>query len=150
MARSAQPIVQVTAADPVLREVAALHQEVLRSAAVLRECRVALRALEAQLEQCEALLDQTLLEIARLQRRMRPDTRRRDGGEPTELSLRELEVLQLVARGLDNGAIAARLTVAEGTVKNHLGSICRKMEVRGRWQAVAEARRRGLIIAPRP
>lgn len=136
--------------DPALAELAALRREAEHCATVLDQCRAALAAMEAQIAQCEALLDQTLLAIARLTRKLRPDTRSRLGVESAELSMRELEVLQLVAHGLSNRAIAERLVVAEGTVKNHLGSICRKLEVRGRWQAVAEARRRGLMIAPRP
>lgn len=140
-----QSFSEATSTCRELAEVVALRQEVRCSAGVLGQCRAALRALEAQIGQCEALLDQMLLEVERLQRRMRPDVRRRDHAEPTALSLRELEVLQLAARGLDNRAIAQRLVVAEGTVKNHLGGIYRKLQVRGRWQAVIAARQAGLL-----
>ncbi len=64
------------------------------------------------------------------------DRIRRDYVEPSaaaeleqELSPRELEVLQLVARGLDNGEIAAELSISPRTAKNHVSSILSKLEV---------------------
>ena len=56
------------------------------------------------------------------------------------LTEREIEVLELVARGLSTQEIAARLIVAEGTVKAHLASIYRKLDVHSRTQALAAAR----------
>jgi len=56
------------------------------------------------------------------------------------LSNRELEVLQLIAEGLTNKEIAARLYLAAGTVKVHAHNIYNKLGVNGRTQAVAKAR----------
>lgn len=61
------------------------------------------------------------------------------------LSDREMEVLRLVATGASNREIAGMLVVAEGTVKNHVTSILRKLEVQDRAQAVLKARDMGLI-----
>jgi DNA-binding NarL/FixJ family response regulator len=61
------------------------------------------------------------------------------------LSQRESEVLELVCQGLSNKAIAQRLVVGDETVKSHLSSIYRKLEIRDRAQAVAVALREGLF-----
>jgi pimeloyl-ACP methyl ester carboxylesterase/DNA-binding CsgD family transcriptional regulator len=61
-----------------------------------------------------------------------------------ELSVREHEVLELVAQGLDNHQIAARLFLSEKTVRNHITSIFSKLEVQSRAQAIVRARDAGL------
>src|SRR5262249_36152223 len=61
------------------------------------------------------------------------------------LSEREVEVLRLVAEGLPNKEVAARLIVATGTVKAHLHNICGKLEATNRTGAVARARELGLL-----
>lgn len=61
-----------------------------------------------------------------------------------DLSPRELEVLQLVARGLDNSEIAAELSISPRTAKNHVSSILSKLEVPNRIQAATYAVRSGL------
>ncbi len=62
-----------------------------------------------------------------------------------ELSPREHEVLRLLATGRSNAAIASELVVALSTVKWHVAQIYRKLDVRGRVQAVARARDLHLI-----
>lgn len=61
------------------------------------------------------------------------------------LSTRELEVLQLMARGLSNPEIAVQLHLAEGTIKNYVSSILQKTGTRDRTQAVLRAQTLGLI-----
>ena len=79
------------------------------------------------------------------------DRIRRDHVEPRpgpelerNLSPRELEVLQLVARGLDNSEIAAELSISPRTAKNHVSAILAKLEVPNRIQAATYAVRSGL------
>jgi DNA-binding NarL/FixJ family response regulator len=67
------------------------------------------------------------------------------------LTLREHEVLQLLARGCCNKTIAQRLDIAVGTVKAHIKSILEKLNVKTRLQAAALAEERGMLrVPPRP
>jgi NarL family two-component system response regulator LiaR len=61
------------------------------------------------------------------------------------LTGREAEVLNLIAEGLPNAAIAQRLVVSEKTVKNHVTSILAKLQVADRTQAAVFAWRRRLM-----
>jgi len=61
------------------------------------------------------------------------------------LTPRELEVLDLVARGLTNAQVAERIGRTEGTVKVHLKNILQKLDVKDRTEAVTTALRRGFI-----
>ncbi len=62
------------------------------------------------------------------------------------LTERELEVLRLVAEGLPNKAIAARLSVSDHTVKFHLNGVLRKLGAQSRTDAVVRATRLGLLL----
>ena len=61
------------------------------------------------------------------------------------LTPREVEVLELLAEGLPNKAIAARLRISDQTVKFHVSSISGKLRAKNRTDAVRRAVRRGLI-----
>ena len=61
------------------------------------------------------------------------------------LTPREIQVLELVAEGLSNKRIAARLDISDQTVKFHVSSICGKLGAANRTDAVRRALRRGLI-----
>jgi len=65
--------------------------------------------------------------------------------EEEPLTRRELEVLELLALGLPNKAIAARLDISDQTVKSHVASICGKLGAANRTDAVRIAVRHGLI-----
>jgi DNA-binding NarL/FixJ family response regulator len=61
-----------------------------------------------------------------------------------ELTNREHEVLELIAQGLNNQAIASRLSISEKTVRNHISNIFNKLQVVDRAQAIVKAREAGL------
>jgi len=62
------------------------------------------------------------------------------------LSSRELEVLAMLAEGLGNKDIAARLKISEHTVKFHVSSILGKLRATTRGEAVARGVREGLVV----
>jgi DNA-binding NarL/FixJ family response regulator len=64
---------------------------------------------------------------------------------PEHLTARELEVLELIAEGLSNKAIATRLGISDQTVKFHASSIQGKLGAANRTDAVRRAVRRGLV-----
>src|SRR5262249_5678239 len=61
------------------------------------------------------------------------------------LTAREMEVLRLVARGLNNRDIAHQLFISENTVKNHVRNILEKLQLHSRMEAVVYAVREKLL-----
>lgn len=89
----------------------------------------------------------TLLQPAvatKLLRRMRKDSRA-DTSLPVPLTARELEVLQILAKGGSNGAIATSLHISEATVKFHVSAILSKFSVSNRTEAALAAIRLGIV-----
>lgn len=100
------------------------------------------RALEAAASG-QAILDADV-QSRLLQALSLPGTSADRGALPDGLTAREAEVLGLIAEGLSNAEIAARLYVSEATVKTHVNHIFAKTASRDRSQAVAYAHRHGL------
>ncbi len=82
-------------------------------------------------------------------RRLREDTTAPppppSSGPVPPLTPREAEVLRLLAQGLDNAAIAARLVITKRTVQNHISAIYGKLGVRSRTEAMRLALERGWV-----
>jgi len=74
-----------------------------------------------------------------------PETTVSNGAESGPLTSRQLQILPLLAEGMPNKRIAEALGVTEGTVKQHLKDLFRRLNARNRTQAVKEARRSGLL-----
>ena len=110
------------------------------SEAALRQALDELGALGAS--PAAALVARRLREqgIRGLPRGPRPSTR----SSVANLTVREAEVLELVAQGLRNAEIATRLFVSPRTVDHHISAVLRKLDVRTRTEAGAEAVRLGL------
>jgi two-component system NarL family response regulator len=68
-----------------------------------------------------------------------------DREDRTSLSTREIEILEMVARGLTNKEIAGALSISHYTVRNHINHITAKLEVSDRTEAATVALRQGII-----
>jgi DNA-binding NarL/FixJ family response regulator len=95
----------------------------------------------------------TLVQPSVTDRVVRALGQRSDGGLaadplPQPLTLRELEILRLLAGGYSNPEIADAVHLAPGTVKNHVSSILLKLGVRDRTRAVLRALDLGLLTGP--
>jgi two-component system, NarL family, response regulator LiaR len=62
------------------------------------------------------------------------------------LTVREIEILKLMAEGLTNADMAARACIAEGTVRTHVSNIIQKLNLENRAQAIVYAIREGLVL----
>ena len=93
----------------------------------------------------EALFPADLM--ARVMTAMREQRRRDDqrSGLAERLTARELEILELMAQGLDTRALADRLVVSPTTVRTHVQSVLAKLEVHSRLEAVARAVELGIL-----
>jgi DNA-binding NarL/FixJ family response regulator len=87
------------------------------------------------------LLGRLLAQIGRLQRQLLHPR----GLTLNGMSAREIEILRLVAEGLDTAEIAAKLSYSERTVKNALHEVTTRLQLRNRSHAVAYALKQGLI-----
>jgi DNA-binding NarL/FixJ family response regulator len=96
----------------------------------------------------DSLLDPAVTKhlVGRFAARLRPPTP--DPGQSlSDLTPRELEVLQLIAAGLSNAEIASTLVISSETVKTYVSRILTKLSLRDRVQAVVFAYRVGLVTA---
>jgi two-component system, NarL family, response regulator len=64
------------------------------------------------------------------------------------LTQRELEILEMVVRGLTNKQIGNALGISENTARNHINSVIRKLDVSGRTEAATAAIQQGLVRMP--
>jgi two-component system nitrate/nitrite response regulator NarL len=85
--------------------------------------------------------------LARVRRHLSRAPRSLNGSNGASLTPREQEILDLLASGLDQRAIAERLVISPKTVATHIQRILGKLGVRSRAQAVAYAHRHGLVDA---
>jgi DNA-binding NarL/FixJ family response regulator len=74
--------------------------------------------------------------------------RSQTAANPAGLTVREREVLELVADGLTNSQIAARLFLSGKTVERHVSAVLRKLDARTRTEAVAATREAGALSRP--
>ena len=95
--------------------------------------------------QGEALLSPSVTRRVIEEFTKRPPQREGPPPEIADLTAREVEVLQLIARGLSNAEIAKELFVSETTVKTHVARVLMKCNLRDRVQAVVLAYESGLI-----
>ena len=95
-----------------------------------------------------AWLDTTVMDDMLTELSHRPTTGEAVHGLVGRLTAREREVLVLLADGLGNVEISARLFLSEATVRTHIGRILMKLQCRDRTQAVVVAYRSGLVRVP--
>ena len=87
-----------------------------------------------------AITKRVIRQFTRISRRAPPE-------ELGELTVREREILRLIASGLSNGEIAQQLYISDTTVKTHVTHILQKLNLRDRVQAVVLAHQTGLFEA---
>lgn len=104
----------------------------------------------AAAERSDIDADAALVRLPAFAKAMAGPPKLREGGKPDTtyeeaLTPREIQVLELLAEGLPNKAIAARLQISDQTVKFHVASIAGKLGAANRTDVVRRAVRRGLI-----
>ena len=82
---------------------------------------------------------------AKLLTRLLPRLHRRSGGGRAELTEREREILDLLARGLSNADIAQQLTISVHTVRNHVANLSAKLGAHSKLEVLSIAVREGLV-----
>lgn len=82
---------------------------------------------------------------AKLLTRLLPRLQRRSGARSTELTEREREILDLLARGLSNADIAQHLTISVHTVRNHVANLSAKLGAHSKLEVLSIAVREGLV-----
>jgi DNA-binding NarL/FixJ family response regulator len=95
----------------------------------------------------DALLDPAITRAVIEGYAARPRRREDLAWKLERLTARELEVLELLARGLSNAEVASALVVGDGTAKTHVARILQKLDLRDRVQAVIFAYESGLVEA---
>lgn len=106
----------------------------------LQDLANAIRALAAGRTAYQPALTETLM--AAIRRVPLPTA---DGSPPEPLTARERDVLQLICAGYSNKEIAELLSLAEGTVKNHVSNLLLKLDARDRTQAALKALQLGQL-----
>src|SRR3712207_6340550 len=82
---------------------------------------------------------------AKLLTRLLPRLHRQTGGGGAELTEREREILDLLARGLSNADIAQQLTISVHTVRNHVANLSAKLGAHSKLEVLSIAVREGLV-----
>jgi len=78
----------------------------------------------------------------------RPPPRAAGLEPPPRLTPRQREILDLIAAGLSTSEMATKLTISTETVRNHLRSVFKELDVHTRLEAIVKARRLGLLAPP--
>jgi len=114
--------------------------------ALIAQRHLRLHGKAASAETLQALIDQAPGDVIVVVKRSAGDLATAGTPETPALTSRELEVLNAMADGASNKAIARRLGISFHTVKFHVAAILEKLDAESRTEAVAEAARLGLVM----